>query len=132
MGIKGVDIKQIIEESKKNKKNVNTNTEKEGGGILSMANNPMVQMAIQNIPKKYKVMILLAFVFIVIGIVSTVLWTISAFQLYPVISLKVIGAVVAVALFISTVYKVAKNKAKAIRVVLTILIDALILYWIIF
>lgn len=132
MGIKGVDIGKILEENRKRNKSGNNEKGKDAGGILSMANNPMVQMAIQNIPKKYKVLILLAFIFIVVGIVSTIGWIMSAFAWYPVISLKVLGGIVALVLFMNTVYKVYVNKVRIIQVILSILIDALILYWIIF
>lgn len=132
MGIKGQDIQKILEENrKKAKPKQNVETDK-SGGILAMANNPMVQMAIKKIPNKYKVLILLAFVFVVIGIGSTVFGLITMIRLYPLILFKIIGGIFGGSLFANTIYKVAKNKAKALRIIFTIIADSAILYWIIF
>lgn len=132
MGIKGVDIGKIMEENKKNAKpGINKPVDKTGG-ILAMANNPMVQMAIKNIPKKYKVMILLAFVFVVIGIGSTVYELVHVIRFYPMILIKSIGGIFGLSFFVNTIYKVIKNQAKVFRIILTVLVDSVILYWIIF
>ncbi len=132
MGIKGVDIQKIIEENKKKvKPNHNSETDK-SGGILAMANNPMIQMAIKKIPNKYKILILLAFVFVVIGIGTTVYGLIQSIEFYPMIVLKSIGAILGFLYFVNTIYRVTKNTAKAVRIMLTIIVDSAILYWIIF
>lgn len=132
MAIKGIDIQKIIEENKTKNKSVNNNQPDKVPGILSMANNPMVQMAIKNIPKKYKVMILMAFVFIVIGIGSTVYDIVQSIRMYPMISLKSISGIIGLSFSMSTIIRIAKNKAKALRIIITILADTAILYWIIF
>lgn len=74
----GIDLDKVIQEEDKKNKNKNKNKistpdqKQSGNSLMSMANNPMVQGIIKNIPNKYKAMIMVAFILILVGAGTTI------------------------------------------------------------
>lgn len=77
-----IDVEKIIKQQGKN-------SDKKGSGkpsskgLMDLAGNPLISMAIQNIPNKYKAMIVLAVLFIIVGIGTTIYGIIQLTMINP-------------------------------------------------
>lgn len=88
-----MDISHLLE--KEVKKNGGKNLTISKKGVLDMANNPMISMALTNMPAKYKTLIFLAFIFLIVGAISSVYWVVEAFGWYPKESLLTTAGIIA-------------------------------------
>ena len=105
-----IDISELIK--KQPTKNQAKNVKISKKGLFDMAENPMIAMALNNMPGKYKAMIFFAFVFIIVGAISSVYWVAEVFAYHP--SESLIGSAAIIFLYVvRRIYKNIKGKSNS-------------------
>lgn len=102
-----IDISKLLEKSTKKAGAKNVSISKKG--IFDMASNPMISMAIQNMQGKYKLLIFMMIIFLLVGVVSSAYWVGYAFVYHTNKSLLTSAAVISL-LVIRRIIKNIKSK----------------------
>lgn len=136
--IGGIDIAKLLQDNQKKNapKKGNQKQEEKKSGIVGMANNPMVQMAIKKIPAKYKAMIMLALGFIIIGIGTMVYAVVELVKNYQqhYLAIDIVIAPILLSHLIYSLTVTLKKSAKKglISFLINFVIEIAFAYWIFF